>query len=427
MRLATPVLLASLFSAPVLADVTDSIVTIYAKTSTSTSSQGTGFIFSSSGRILTAYHVIQNAVEIDIRDKNLSRLVDVKVERIDERRDLAILTYRQTSHDEALRLSGSGPTPYSDVRIAGCPRGLPKQVLYGKGTSAGYVQSTSISSAGGKRVFDENIDVIPIDVTVYSGMSGAPVITENNRVIGILSGSFDEGRGVAWAIPVKYVDELIQKPPINRVVDGSFRWPDLKLMSRNWITLKRSYGRSFDAVHIAQLESLEGLYRALKGTWSGETSQTLQIHSDFYFGECSYVARGRETLTIHEVSQDGPAVKGAFKSEGQVRTTINYAQQDNSAKDRLHKLCQISPGTTDPTAPVGVSMDGSVNVSSSLEEDSSTGSERFITRLNIVNCRIKDTDECPAGGFGNKNAGRLEVISDTKIRWRGVILTRIYQ
>lgn len=276
-------------------------------------------------------------------------------------------------------------------------------------------------------MFDESIDVIPIDVTVYSGMSGAPIVTEDDRVIGILSGSYDEGRGVAWAIPVKYVDELLQKPPINRAIDGTFRWPDLTLMSRNWVALKRSYGRSFDTVHIARLESLEGLFRTLKGTWSGETSQTSRIYSDFYVGECLSNVRRLETLTIREVSPEAPALRGAFNSESQFHRTIKYGRQDDSGKVLLHKLCHIAPGTTDPLAPIRISMDGSVHVSASVEEDSSTESERFTTRLNIVYCRIKDTDNCPAREFGNKNAGRLEIISDTKIRWRGVILTRIGQ
>ena len=149
----------------IAADV-DSVVTIYSKSSGATSGQGTGFFISTSGKILTAYHVIQDSVELEVYDKNLNRLQNLRVERIDEKRDLAILSSRPANSVSKLSLSGGSPAPLGTVHIAGSPRGLPQQVMHGRMTSASYVQSNSVSSAGGKRIFQETIDILPIDITL---------------------------------------------------------------------------------------------------------------------------------------------------------------------------------------------------------------------------------------------------------------------
>jgi len=89
---------------------TDSVVTIYAKSSSGSSSQGTGFYVSASGQILTAYHVIRNAVEIDVYDKDLSRLQGITVSRIDERRDLALLSTTSERTFPKLSLAANAPS-----------------------------------------------------------------------------------------------------------------------------------------------------------------------------------------------------------------------------------------------------------------------------------------------------------------------------
>ena len=146
----------SVFSA-LAADV-DSVVTIYSKSGGSRSGQGTGFFIDSNGRIWTAYHVIQDSVELEAYDRNLNRIQNLRIERIDERRDLAILSSQPAISVLKLPLSGGAPPSFGNVHIAGSPRGLPQQVIHGRITSASYVKSTTISSAGGKRIFQENPD-----------------------------------------------------------------------------------------------------------------------------------------------------------------------------------------------------------------------------------------------------------------------------
>ena len=97
----------------------------------------------------------------------------------------------------------------------------------------------------------------PVDVTIYSGMSGAPLLSSDNSVIGVFSGSYTEGRGIGWAIPIKYALDLMSQPQMGRRADQIGAWPSLTLMNSRWISLKRSYDQPFEPEHIAELEILE--------------------------------------------------------------------------------------------------------------------------------------------------------------------------
>src|SRR5262249_5237288 len=151
-------------SLPIRADVTESIVTIYTKTP-SGSSQGTGFVLGTHGLIVTAYHVIQDANSITVRDAAFRELPDMSIEHIDPQHDLAILRSTTGNQLSGLKPADGPPAAQAGISVAGSPRGLPKQVLYGRLTSNGTVSSTTISAADGKAIFAQNIDVYPVDVT----------------------------------------------------------------------------------------------------------------------------------------------------------------------------------------------------------------------------------------------------------------------
>ena len=133
-------------------DSVDSIVTIYAKTSKNTSSQGTGFFISSSGRILTAYHVVQDAIEIEVFDKNMRSLKGVRIERLDARRDLAILSAKPETEGTGLKFASAAKSPgVTPIAVIGSPRGLPNQVLVGQTTSSDFVDSPRVARSPGPR------------------------------------------------------------------------------------------------------------------------------------------------------------------------------------------------------------------------------------------------------------------------------------
>lgn len=140
----------------------------------------------------------------------------------------------------------------------------------GKPTKTSSIESTTITNSKGFKLFSKNIQVIPFDVTVYGGMSGAPVIS-NDKIIGVLSGSLDEGGSIAWAIPIKYVKDkmrLVNKLPRN------ISWPELTLMNNaNWRSLK------FEKIRPAKD------FNVLFGLLCNENGDEYTAHLIFFFDD----------------------------------------------------------------------------------------------------------------------------------------------
>jgi hypothetical protein len=125
----------------------------------------------------------------------------------------------------------------------GYPRGGVLQQFRAFPTTQGaFVNSHSIRDGQQRRLFDGEIDVIPLDASVYSGMSGGPV-SGARGVVGVLSGSYSEGGGIGWAIPSKYLQTLTVVGRRPQDMD----WPPLTLMGRVWRNLRANVILNADA------------------------------------------------------------------------------------------------------------------------------------------------------------------------------------
>jgi S1-C subfamily serine protease len=158
--------------------------------------QGSGFIITSDGAILTAYHVVKGASSIEVRLPS-GASYSARVEKYDE-------TYDNGGSDLALlRISASGlPTVGlgdSDtvkighfIIVMGYPLGI------GFNVTTGII--SSIADAGGGRT------VFVIDAAVNPGNSGGPLLNDKGEVIGIVFGRADVPgiriEGINFATPI---------------------------------------------------------------------------------------------------------------------------------------------------------------------------------------------------------------------------------
>jgi len=117
------------------------------------------------------------------------------------------------------------------------------------------LNSINFSDKDGYKLFNKNIDLIPLDLTIYGGMSGGPLIDQEGNVIGILSGSYNEGGSIAWAIPSKYLIDLLNTNT-QLISLKDMKWPELKLMSNSWDSLRKYYNQSeFTIEKIIQIDA----------------------------------------------------------------------------------------------------------------------------------------------------------------------------
>lgn len=150
------------------------------------------------GRIVTAGHCIDKlggfkVVLSDGREVGATLVIYSNPRTGD---DMAMI--KISVEPDALSLAcGPPPAVGTVIHMTGYPGG------YGLATVWGRVAGTPREYEGVWR------DAIPINISSFGGFSGSPVMTEDGKVIGILTGSLVENKTLAMAVPVYRLCELI--------------------------------------------------------------------------------------------------------------------------------------------------------------------------------------------------------------------------
>jgi serine protease Do len=155
--------------------------------------QGSGFIISADGLILTNAHVIDNADEVTVK-LNDRREYRAKVLGSDAATDVAVLKI-DASDLPFVAIGDPEKLGVGDHVLAiGSPFGLEQSA------TAGIVSAKSRSLSG-----DGYVPFIQTDVAVNPGNSGGPLFDANGNVVGINSQIYSHTggyQGVSFAIPI---------------------------------------------------------------------------------------------------------------------------------------------------------------------------------------------------------------------------------
>ena len=157
--------------------------------------QGSGFILSKDGRILTNYHVIENAqkVEVTLSDKHK---YPAQIVLQDKAHDLALLQINANNLTPAVLSESRDLQVGQNVYAIGNPFGL-------NGTmTTGIISSIrSVREPQGATI--EN--ALQTDAAINPGNSGGPLLNSRGEVIGmntlIATGGAEQSSGIGFAIP----------------------------------------------------------------------------------------------------------------------------------------------------------------------------------------------------------------------------------
>lgn len=163
-------------------------------------SQGSGFIISDDGYILTNYHVVNGADEMVVRLQDRRELVATLV-GADQQSDIALLKV-DAENLSAVKIGSSDHLKVGEWVLAiGAPFGFESTVTAG------------IVSAVGRSLPNENyVPFIQTDVAINPGNSGGPLINLKGEVVGInsqivsRSGGF---MGLSFAIPIDMAMDVV--------------------------------------------------------------------------------------------------------------------------------------------------------------------------------------------------------------------------
>ena len=165
--------------------------------------QGSGFILSKDGRILTNYHVVQNAqqVEVTLSDKHKYK---AQIVLQDKAHDLALLQIQATNLTPAVLSESRDLQVGQNVYAIGNPFGL-------NGTmTTGIISSIrSVREPEGATI--EN--AVQTDAAINPGNSGGPLLNSKGEVIGmntlIATGGAEQSSGIGFAIPIDTVKAVL--------------------------------------------------------------------------------------------------------------------------------------------------------------------------------------------------------------------------
>jgi S1-C subfamily serine protease len=172
-----------------------------------TTASGSGFVIDKAGHIVTNYHVVDGAREVQVNFSGDDRM-DAKVIGSDPSTDIAVLEIdAQARALTPLPLGDSETVRVGDAVIAiGNPFSLERTV------TAGIVSALQrrITAPDGFAI-DE---VIQTDAAINRGNSGGPLMNANGEVIGVNAQIETEtggNVGIGFAIPINTVKEVVSQ------------------------------------------------------------------------------------------------------------------------------------------------------------------------------------------------------------------------
>jgi serine protease Do len=174
--------------------------------------QGSGFIISRDGYILTNHHVVGDADKVTVQMED-GREFTAKVVGNDPRSDVAVIKI-DAANLPVLQLGDSDALEVGDwVLAVGSPFGLSHSI------TAGIVSAKGRSSIG----IADYENFIQTDAAINPGNSGGPLVDVDGRVVGMNTAIFSRSggyMGIGFAIPVNMVktirDQLIEHGSVIR-------------------------------------------------------------------------------------------------------------------------------------------------------------------------------------------------------------------
>ena len=173
---------------------------------------GSGFIISESGYIVTNHHVVEgmNAFEVEFMYQNQITSFNAKVVKSDATNDLAIIKIDDAKFTNLTNIPYSFKTRSSDVGTEVFALGYPMALTI-MGKDIKFTDGKISSKTG----FKGDITTYQTTTPIQAGNSGGPLFDFNGNLIGINSSGLDKGLAdnVSYSIKSRYLLDLIDVLP----------------------------------------------------------------------------------------------------------------------------------------------------------------------------------------------------------------------
>jgi serine protease Do len=246
--------------------------------------QGSGFLISEDGFLVTNNHVIDGATKIQVTFDDGTKH-DAKLVGTDSRTDIALLKIDAPGKTfPFVTLSDKEPRVGDWALAVGNPFGL------GGSVTAGIVSALARDIGSGP------YDYLQIDAAVNRGNSGGPTFNLDGTVIGVNTAIYSPSGGnvgIAFAVPAKTVTEVVRQ------------LRDAGMVSRGWLGVK--------------IQNVDE-----------DTAASLGLND----------AKG---ALVSEVTPDGPAAAAGLRTQDAILQVNGEAIADS--RDLARKIAEYAPDT----------------------------------------------------------------------------------
>ena len=185
--------------ADLIAEVAPAVVNIIAiengtEAEAGSEGQGSGFVVTADGQVVTNYHVIRGADDLTV-EFGTGQRYSASVVGTDEESDIAVLKIKSNQAFQYVQFRGGKPIRVGDWVLAmGNPLGI------GQSSTVGIISAIERDAEGS----GPYVDYIQTDAVINRGNSGGPLFDLTGQVIGINSAIFSPtgaSIGIGYAIP----------------------------------------------------------------------------------------------------------------------------------------------------------------------------------------------------------------------------------
>ena len=272
---------------------------------------GTGVILTSSGEVMTNYHVVEGATKITVTVASTGKTYQAEVVGHDKTHDIALLQLKDASGLQPITIDQDSVAEGDDVTAVGNAGGA-GSLTAADGTVTSLSASVTTTAEG--NVAGETLkSMIETSADVVAGDSGGPLYDDEGEMIGIDTAASTGSEINGYAIPIKealaIVDQIRSGDATSTVQIGRSGFLGVMVSDAGAVTEGR--------------RSAYGLGGGFSDTWSDTDSET-------------------EEAVVSQVVSDSPADKAGLVA-GDVITKIN-SQQVNSAAQLSELLAKHSSG-----------------------------------------------------------------------------------
>lgn len=225
---------------------------------------GSGFACFADNVIVTNYHVIKDAYNIEASTEDGNTFNITYVLATDKAKDIAILG-TSTPHNLALLQPGNSDCLQKGEKVVaiGSPLGLLNTVS--TGVFSGYI-------------YEDGINVLQFTASISNGSSGGALFNNAGEVLGITSASYEAGQNLNLAIPIEQAEAIYSN--IHFYVDR--------------ITIEKFYASNIERPFICNVKTktchvnrFDGCYDAMRGElsikYSGNGDEYLDGEREFIY------------------------------------------------------------------------------------------------------------------------------------------------